>query len=256
MKKGCILQNFQVICQRTKYKQQHFFLVLFDKYYIHSITWRSTSHFFMTKVTIWISILQTFLTWRTIFFLRQAIVFLLCSSYDMLGLACSSNLYECFTLNAMSLSNNLLPQRYDIKRFKLRLGRFMVPFSRMLNDNLVHDHIHWHPPSILDYVNNWRTCYWPWPCYRIWPFYRSSRAFNRRYETGVTYRQMKIKLLRIPGTEQFMMCICSMLKSVFPKLVMFPDFEFRISLYTSILLAIVFLSEEVHVYQRRVSLHA
>ena len=29
MKRGCILQNFQVTCQRSKYKQQHFFLVLF-----------------------------------------------------------------------------------------------------------------------------------------------------------------------------------------------------------------------------------
>ena len=50
-KRGCILQNVQVTCQRSKYKQQHFFLVLFDTVsiiYIHSINLRSHSHFFMT----------------------------------------------------------------------------------------------------------------------------------------------------------------------------------------------------------------
>ena len=35
-----------------------------------------------------------------------------------------------------------------------RYGEHLVPLSRMLNDNLVHDHIQCHPPSFIHYVNN------------------------------------------------------------------------------------------------------
>ena len=170
-------------------------------------------------------------------------------------------MYDCFTLGPRHFSI-IFSQGYVMKHLESSFGKFnglygdliqqhLVPLSRMLNDNLVHNHIQCHPPSFIHYFDNLRTCYWSWPCYWIWPFYWSSRAFHRTYETGVTFRPRKLILLRLPGTDLFMMCTCSRVKSVFPKLVMFPDFW--ISLCTSIFLAFVFQAEEV--YQRRFSSH-
>ena len=149
--------------------------------------------------------------------------------------ACSSNMFDCFTLRPCHFSILIFSQGYVMKHLESSFGKFngrygdpiqqhLAPFSRMLNDNLVHDHIQCHPPSYIHYVNNLRTCYWPLLYYRIWPFYWSSRVFHRTYETGVTCRQRKLILLRIPITDLFMMCTCSRVNSVFPKLVMFPDF--------------------------------
>ena len=51
------------------------------------------------------------------------------------------------------------------RQFNGRYGdliqQHLVPLSRMLNDNLVHDHIQCHPPSFVHYVNKLRTCYLP-----------------------------------------------------------------------------------------------
>ena len=39
------------------------------------------------------------------------------------------------------------------------IQQHLVLLSRLLNENLVHDHIQCHPPSFIHYVNNLRTCY-------------------------------------------------------------------------------------------------
>ena len=101
--------------------------------------------------------------------------------------ACSSAMFYCFTLRPCHFSINFL-QGYAMKHLESSFGKFngqygdliqqhLVPLSRMLNDNLLHDHIKCHPPSFLHYVNNLRTSYRPWPCYRIWPFYLKFESF-------------------------------------------------------------------------------
>ena len=102
--------------------------------------------------------------------------------------ACSSNMFDCFTLRPCHFSI-MFSQGYLMKHLESSFGKFncrygdliqqhLVSLTRMLDDNLVHDHIQCHPPSFMHYINNLRTCYWPWPCYRIWLFCWSSRAFH------------------------------------------------------------------------------
>ena len=83
--------------------------------------------------------------------------------------SCSSYIWRRFILRASRLSNRLLRQRYYVMEcLKSSLRKFMVDtrilsnnmnfLSRMLNDILKSDHIHflkWGPPSIRLYTEQW-----------------------------------------------------------------------------------------------------
>ena len=82
---------------------------------------------------------------------------------------CSSNMFDCFTLKpcqyAIIFSQGYVMKHLEssFEKFNGRYGDliqqhlfylfiYLVPLSRMLNDNLVHDHMQCHPPSFILYV--------------------------------------------------------------------------------------------------------
>ena len=126
----------------------------------------------------------------------------------------------------MWLSNKILQLGYVQERLKSSLRKFYgrygdlirqydVSLSRMLHDILRDDRIQWQPTSIWHYTNFWTLL----PSLTFYPVARCSKG---TIATGAACQQ------RTLTTTGYLV--------LSPELVLFPDFEFRTSVGTSILL--------------------
>ena len=109
------------------------------------------------------------------------------------------------------------------------------PLSRMLHDilSLDDDYLQWHPPLIRHYTNFW-PYYWSGPYYQIWLF-TELWGVSIDHLQRVRHANRGRLLLWTPGSVQFW-DLQVFLWPISPELVLFPDFEFRSSFGTSVLL--------------------
>ena len=154
--------------------------------------------------------------------------------------ACSS--YGCFNLRATRLSNKLLEQGYVKERLKSSLRKFYglygdlikqyeVSLSQMLNDILWPDHIQWQPPTDQTF-------------YRTRPFTEFWEAFIE-YLRRVWHADRGRLLLRTPGPVPLGLAYVLLVETnPFSELVViFPDYAFRISLGTFLILPLSFTNQ-------------
>ena len=143
----------------------------------------------------------------------------------------------------MQLSNKPLWKGYAIKlalsqkwffgRYEDLINQYKIPLFRMVHYIPEHDHIQYHPLLILR--NTYYCPCWAWTRYRIWPFYQIQRGVQRIFKNEFGLLPENALIFGHLVLSHFGLFIVLNKRPNPQKIVMFPEFEFQISLGTTIL---------------------
>ena len=158
--------------------------------------------------------------------------------------ACSS--YECFILRAVRLTNKLRGQEYVKECLRVSLRKFYGRYRDLIKQYEppplpnVTRHSRWWPstvtPSIDQALYQCLNLLLVWTLLQNLTFYLIARGFHRTFATGAACQQMTPSPPETWSCPTLGLASVLMLRPISPELVLFPDFEFRASLGTSVLL--------------------